>query len=142
MSGETERAPSGWTVDTLGAHLQRQHNDLITRLDERHVADDRAVQSALASAKEAVIKAEVASEKRFEAVNEFRSTLADQATRLLPRAEADARFKAIEDKVGIGASLDSTAQGQRDARAGLRLDASTVTAAIALVIAAYVAFGR
>ena len=35
MSGETERAPSGWTVDTLAAYMQRQHDDLIIRLDER-----------------------------------------------------------------------------------------------------------
>jgi hypothetical protein len=54
----------------------------------------------LAAAKEAVAKAEGAAEKRFDSVNEFRATLKDQQTTLMPRSEADVRMKAIEAKVG------------------------------------------
>ena len=63
------------------------------------VAAERAVQSALTAAKEAVIKAELASEKRFDSVNEFRGQLKDQQQTLMPRIEAEARFKSIEDKI-------------------------------------------
>lgn len=51
---------------------------------------------ALAAADKAVTKSEIATEKRFEGVNEFRSTLADQAARLMPREEATAKFENIE----------------------------------------------
>lgn len=121
MSGETEEAPSGWTVDTALYFMGQRHADLRFQLDERYetqtkaldaalvaqktametafTAADRAVQAALESAKEAVTKAETSSEKRFEAVNEFRGQLADQAATLLGRKEADARFSALTDKL-------------------------------------------
>lgn len=52
------------------------------------------------SIKEAVSKAEVASEKRFEGVNEFRATLADQQRTLIPRMEAEALMRALAEKIG------------------------------------------
>ena len=119
MSGETEEQESGWTVDTLKYHTDQRfeamHESfaaLRTMLDERYqtqtkatdaafaaqqkametafTAAAQAVQVALLSAEKAVTKAEVAAEKRFEAVNEFRGQLADQATTFMPRTEADA----------------------------------------------------
>lgn len=58
-----------------------------------------AVNAALAAADRAVLKAELATEKRFEAVNEFRETLADQQRTLMPRSEAEAISKALESKL-------------------------------------------
>lgn len=55
--------------------------------DQRFEAQEKAVGAALAAAKEAVAKAETAAEKRFDAVNEFRSTLKDQQATLMPRTE-------------------------------------------------------
>ncbi len=72
-------------------------------LGDALTAAEKAVNTALASADRAVVKAEGAAEKRFESVNEFRSTLADQAANLLPRAEGEARFSALNDKL-IGLS--------------------------------------
>lgn len=60
------------------------------------IAAKEAVNAALAAAKEAVNKAETANEKRLDNQNEFRGQLKDQASTLLPRNEADIRFKAIE----------------------------------------------
>ncbi len=67
-----------------------------------------ATKSALASSDRAVSKAEMASEKRFDAVNEFRATLADQQRNLMPRAEVEIitkslieRIEKIEDKQTI-----------------------------------------
>jgi hypothetical protein len=112
MSGETEKDESGWTVDTLNYALSRRIDDLQAMLDERFqtqikatdaafaaqqkametafIAADKAVQTALLSAEKAVTKAETAAEKRFEATNEFRGQLSDQAATFMPRSEADA----------------------------------------------------
>jgi hypothetical protein len=54
---------------------------------------------ALSAAKEAVNKAETANEKRFDGVNEFRATLADQQRLLIPRMEVDVIIKALEGKI-------------------------------------------
>jgi hypothetical protein len=63
------------------------------------------------AADRAVAKAEAASERRFESVNEFRATLADQATQLMPRAEAEARILALADKLS---ELTTTTRDQDD----------------------------
>lgn len=88
MSGETEKQVSGWTVDTLKEYFSQRFTD-----------SDKAIQAALLAAKEAVLKAENATEKRFEATNEFRGQLADQTATLLPRSEYDSNHKALEDKI-------------------------------------------
>lgn len=103
-------ADSGWTIDMLKEHLQREIDDLRSLLDERYatqtkaldaafVAAEKAVATALQSAKEAVNKAEAASADRFESVNEFRKQLADQATTFATRFEVDTRFAALTDKL-------------------------------------------
>jgi hypothetical protein len=69
------------------------------RYEQRFEAMDEKTGLALTSSEKAVGKAEVATEKRFDSVNEFRSTLSDQAAHLLPRREADAKFSAYEDKL-------------------------------------------
>lgn len=79
---------SGWTFDTLYAHFA-----------ERMQAQKEMVALALAAAKEAVTKAEAASERRFAAVNEFRETLADQQRTLMPRLEAQFQIDALRKEV-------------------------------------------
>jgi hypothetical protein len=69
------------------------------RYNQRFDAQEKAVAAALAAAKEAVVKAEAASEKRFDSVNEFRATLKDQQTLLIPRTEVDAKLKALSDRL-------------------------------------------
>jgi hypothetical protein len=66
--------------------------------DQRFEAQERAVAAALASAKEAVTKAEVAAEKRFDSVNEFRGQLKDQTATLIPRTEVIALLKSLQEK--------------------------------------------
>lgn len=62
-------------------------------------AADKAVTAAMAASEKAVDKAERASEQRFANVNEFRQTLADQATQFISRAEAEARILALDAKM-------------------------------------------
>ena len=76
------------------------------------VAADRAVVAALEAADKAVAKAELASEKRFDSVNEFRAQLRDQAATFIPRIEAEHRLSQL------GARLDGlrTSDDQRTGR--------------------------
>lgn len=78
---------SEWTIDTLKEHEDEmrlaQHRELSNAI---HAVELTAA-AALASSKEAVQKAEVATEKRFESVNEFRATLTDQAAKFITRKE-------------------------------------------------------
>lgn len=85
--------------ESPGADFQRQLDDLRLLLAERHTAQvkavdtalaqaERAVDRALMAAEKAVIKAETAADKRFQSVNEFRATLQDQQTTFISRVEA------------------------------------------------------
>ena len=77
-------------------------------VDRRFDAQKEAVAAALAAADRAVAKAESAAERRFEAQNEFRGTLSDQARLLMPRAEAEQAFKTINDKIdGLSSRVSS-----------------------------------
>jgi hypothetical protein len=87
MSGETGAVTSGWTVDVLHVHLQRQMDDLRALLDERYSTQTEAVKAAFAAQEasngaalgaqeKAVIKAENAADKRFDLLNELRQGVA------------------------------------------------------------------
>jgi hypothetical protein len=62
-------------------------------------AAKEAVAAALAAQDRAVLKAELAADKRFESVNEFRKTLSDQQITFMPRAEAAVANKSLSDKL-------------------------------------------
>lgn len=90
---------SDWTVATLKEHLEARLKADRELADERHSSSQTAMSAALAAAKEAVLKSESASEKRFESVNEFRGALDANQRTLFPRAEADLALKNINDKI-------------------------------------------
>lgn len=69
------------------------------RYQQRFDAQSDALRAALLVVKEAVVKAESATEKRFESVNEFRQTLTDQASTFMPRKESEALYRSITDKL-------------------------------------------
>jgi hypothetical protein len=68
-------------------------------IDAAFASQEKAVASAMTAAERAVGKSEMASEKRFDAVNEFRAQLSDQASTFLPRAEFDRVTSAITEKI-------------------------------------------
>jgi hypothetical protein len=88
-----------WTIDSLHTHLISiiENND--EKYEQRFIASKESVNTALMSAQQAVSKAETAAEKRFDAVNEFRATLADQQRTLMPRAEAELMFESINERI-------------------------------------------
>jgi hypothetical protein len=83
------------------------------RYDERFRESERAFQAALESAKEAVLKAEAASEKRFAGLNELRGAMEDQQRLYMPRSEAEIRMRAIEEQGAIAAKQLSGLMGQK-----------------------------
>jgi hypothetical protein len=93
VSGETRDASPHWTLETLRVHLQSQIAALDRLTEARSLAQDERVALALTSAQTAVTKAETATEKRFESVNEFRRTLSDQTQEFVTRRE----FEQIRD---------------------------------------------
>jgi hypothetical protein len=88
------------------------------RYEQRFIAQQEALVAAQSAAKEAVAaallaadravsKADLANEKRFDSVNKFRATLADQASQLMPRIEAEARISNLAEKLDVmGTRLD------------------------------------
>lgn len=65
-----------WTVETLLEHINKILDDRDRRYEQRFEAQQRAID-----------KADTATEKRFEGVNEFRQSLADQNKMFLQRTE-------------------------------------------------------
>ena len=150
MSGETEEHVSGWTTDTLHAHLSQRLADTDRMLSRRMDDADKAITAALVSAEKAVSKAETASEKRFEGVNEFRKALADQTATFVPRAEYDAGLAALAVRVDTAAERltalelrltsrldlgEGSDRGTAGTRTEQRLTISTVITAIATLAA-------
>lgn len=75
-------------------------------------ASEKALTAALASSEKAITKAEESNEKRFESVNEFRGTLADQQRDLATKPEVNLRFNAIEDKLNTAMTTLSEGKGK------------------------------
>lgn len=112
-----------WSLDALRLHLTTRIEANRDRCLERNVSlseltdakfvtfrtlvDSQAdkVALALAAAKEAIDKAETATEKRFDSVNEFRAQLSDQAGTFYPRKEAEQRLTDLREKIEIMTEL-------------------------------------
>jgi hypothetical protein len=88
-----------WTLETLRVYLEERINALHLLLDERAEDQRRAMEAALASAEKAVGKAELAAEKRFDSVNEFRGQLTDQALTFMTRTEYEAGHQRLQEQV-------------------------------------------
>ena len=109
----------GWSVDTALQHVLSLMGANDHRYEQRFLDQEKAVMLAMAAAKEAVAKAEAASEKRFDSVNEFRATLGDQQRNLMPRAESDRAFEALGEKiVALEKQLDGLIAERRGAVGG------------------------
>lgn len=111
------------TLETLSIRISALEKQIALQVNS--VRDNIAV--ALAASEKAIIKAEIANEKRFENVNEFRATLADQQNTLLPRSEYTVQYKVLVDRI---ADLESVT---RDYRGKFSGSAATISA-IAIII--------
>jgi hypothetical protein len=108
------------------------------RSDARFEAMQDAVRTAFGESQKAITKAETATEKRFESVNEFRSALTDQATRFVTR---DA-LASLSDKLQAGIDrnrddLDTLSQRldlQQGETSGARLTKASFYVGVTLAV--------
>jgi len=77
--------PDGWTFATLYQHIK-----------EISAASKEAINAAMAAANVATDKAEKASEKRFDSVNEFREAMKDQQAHFADKEGTDRRLSTLE----------------------------------------------
>jgi hypothetical protein len=82
-----EHNAAGWTFDTLYIHVM-----------EISKAAKEGVNTAMAAAEKAGDKAEKANEKRFDAVNEFRSMVQDQQATFASKEQTEFRLTSIDEK--------------------------------------------
>lgn len=102
---------SEWTVDTLHEHILSLLVERDRAVQAALAAAEKAVQAALLAADRAVAKAENAAERRFESVNEFRSTLSDQASQFVTRQEHQVALDALSEKVDDLRNRERTQSG-------------------------------
>jgi len=115
--GEDDRC-ADWSVRTLKEFV-------LHLLEEREYRYSQRFDSQNA----ALSKAERAAEKRFEGMNEFRAAMGDQQRTMMPRAEAEIRLKAIEDRMSQSSGIGV---GWTYAIAAMAVIVSIVAVAIAL----------
>ena len=93
-----------WTLESLKKHYDAILLEREKRIDERFKSIDQAVS-----------KAEQATERRFESVNEFRQQLGDQSRSFMPRQENENNNKSINDRIDLVTKkvdkLDNMKQG-------------------------------
>jgi len=82
---------------SLREHIETLLAEKDLRYQQRFDANGAAISAALLAAEKAVTKAEAATERRFEAVNEFRGTLSDQAKAFVQRVELDPISQRLAD---------------------------------------------
>lgn len=108
---------------------------------------------ALTAADKAVNKAELATEKRFEGVNEFRSQLSDQAATFMPRTEAEARTAQNTEKISDMntriaeldkriAEISSRTGGHQDSTKNLVTIIGLALGALTIVVSIYLAMHK
>ena len=129
------------------ARFDAEHNLLMTLASERQIGID----AAFAAQQAAVSKAEIATEKRFESVNEFRAQLTDQAGRFVTRNETDSVIAAVRSEMQSAADRnaeriqDLTDRVNRAEGKGAGFNSSWiialgVLAALGTIVSLYVAF--
>lgn len=103
-------------------------------------AQKEMVALALAASDKAVTKAEIATEKRFESVNEFRAQLQDQTRTFMSRDEAHALLKSMQDKMDLVQDQMKTGQiwqGNITGRLAVGGTVLTIIMAITIFLANY-----
>jgi hypothetical protein len=119
----TSSQQTQWTVQTL-----KEHYDYV--LKER----DEKINQKFESIELAVTKADEATEKRFESVNEFRAQLADQQRTFILRSEYEAGHKELTNRVD---DIKLEVEKINNEKTGRSVVLAYVVAGISLMIAVY-----
>jgi len=97
---------------SLHEHMEPRFTDLERLIDTRFEAQEKATGAALASAEKAVAKAESLATTRSAQQNEWRGTVNDLITTMMPRAEYAIAHKSLVDKVNDVASCLDRGEGR------------------------------
>lgn len=129
---------SKWTIDAIKEHydivLKNQYDHYNILLAER----DEKVAQRYDAMQMAVTKAEVATEKRFEGVNEFRAQLSDQSRTLMPRIETEVLLKNVNDKLS---ALTTKVEKNENIKIGGNVVWAYLIAGISLIATILTIFG-
>jgi hypothetical protein len=86
-------------TEERNSHVEAEIKSLQIMMRTMFDSAERSVATALESAERSVSKAEIATDKRFESVNEFRHALNDLSARMAQRQEVDVRFLSVISRV-------------------------------------------
>lgn len=138
--------PASGTSSATDVSLREYLTSLILaaekRSDARFDQMKEMVDTAFSSSQKAIEKAEMATERRFEGVNEFRAQLSDQATRFVTRETLDALIEKLEAQIDRNRSDLDDLSKRVDLRQGeLRGTEFTMTRIITAVSLGFAAIG-
>ncbi len=100
------------------------------------------IQTSLDASEKAILKAELSTEKRFESVNEFRATLADQQITLVRKSEVEIRFEALNAKLDAAVLQLQTSKGREMGLAAAAMIVSTILGLIMAGVSLYISMGN
>jgi siderophore synthetase component len=127
--------------DTIvpGDPIARERIDALSlRLTEQIAAQKDRVQIALDAAEKAVAKAEVATERRLEGLNELRGLVSDQQARFATTEIMDAKFDAVEARLSLLERQSATDKGRQGLSTPLLLTLATEASAVFSGVVVYV----
>lgn len=139
--GHTAKDPSGWSLDTLKDYIERLLHEYDRRLEQRFIAQEKAVTAALTAAKEATDKYEADVERWRIANNEWRQAMLDREQQFVSTTTFDAqmtsrnqRFDDLDKKIDdLTRSRDVSAGRQHAITALLGLAFAAITVALRFV---------
>jgi hypothetical protein len=112
------------------------------RDQQRFEAQSSAITAALLAAEKAVSKAETAAERRFEAVNEFRQTLSDQAATLMGRKEFEAFREGYSERHAALIARVDKAEGRSSGAGALWGYLAGAIGVLVALVGLFLAFNR
>lgn len=110
--------------------------------NDKFESQTAAMHTAIMNSKEAVAKADAATEKRFDSVNEFRGQMSDMQSGLMPRSETESQIKSISEKID---SLQTRIDKSEGSGYGVKQSWTVLVgglAALATVVAVYSALAK
>jgi phosphopantetheinyl transferase (holo-ACP synthase) len=126
-------------VVSLREYFEKLLIEYDLRYQQRFDASQEGIKAALQAAKEAVVKAEVAMEKRFDNTNEWRHTYDDLAQRKLGREEYITAHKVLEEKI---TQLQKRVDTKEGSNSGIGVAVSTGIAVAAVLATVWLALHR
>lgn len=124
-------------------HLQNMIDALKNNFEGQIGNAKDALAASIASAEKAVTKAEMANEKRFESVNEFRAQQTDLMARFMPRLEAETWKQSSGEKIDMIVSRMDRLEGRSGGMAaGWGIIVSAVVVSSSVIGAVIVLIGN